>query len=69
MTDEYSFRSSNGLCLVIKEDFSEPNIPITKSHSALYNTCQTGVEKPLLAKEGAKGKGCTDFEQLKYKNN
>lgn len=58
MTDEYSFGSSNGLCFMIKEDFSEPNIPITKSHGgALYNTCQTKVEKPSLAKEGGKGKG------------
>lgn len=55
MTDEYSFGYSNELCFVIKEDFSEPNIPITKSHGVLQNTCQTKVEKPSLAKEGAKG--------------
>lgn len=61
MTDEYSFGSSNGLCFMIKEDFSEPNIPITKSHGALYNTCQTKVEKPSLAKEGGKGKGLKWF--------
>lgn len=46
------------------EDFSEPNISITKSHGALYNTCQTKVGKPSLAKEGAKGKGCSDLEGL-----
>jgi len=65
MTDEYSFGSSHGLCLKTKDDFSEPNIPITKSHDALYNTCQTRGEKPSLSKYGAKGKGRTDFEQLK----
>lgn len=53
---------------MIKEDFSEPNISITKSHDALHNACQTKVEKPSLAKEGAKEKGCSDFEHLKYRN-
>lgn len=42
--------AQNGLCLMIEEDFSEPNIRITKSRGALYNTYQSKEEKPALAK-------------------